>query len=223
MDKIVLEATKRNKIGKQVRALRRQGKLPAVIYGKDVESLPISLDFLEASKILQSVSGTTLVTIDVEGEEYAALVRERQRDVLLRDLLHVDFLAVSLTETVRAQSRISIVGVAPAIKAQNAVITQVMESLEIEALPTDLMELVEVDVSGLESIGDTVLVKDIPLPTGVNVIDDPDSTVAVASAPEILEVEEEEEEEEELELVEGEPEVIEKGKAEEEEEEDEYE
>ncbi|NIP44098.1 MAG: 50S ribosomal protein L25/general stress protein Ctc, partial [Aliifodinibius sp.] len=74
---------------------------------------PISLDFLEASKILQSVSGTTLVTIDVEGEEYAALVRERQRDVLLRDLLHVDFLAVSLTETVRAQSRISIVGVAP--------------------------------------------------------------------------------------------------------------
>ncbi|NIR63789.1 MAG: 50S ribosomal protein L25, partial [candidate division Zixibacteria bacterium] len=75
-----------------------------------------------------------------------------------------------LTETVRAQSRISIVGVAPAIKAQNAVITQVMESLEIEALPTDLMELVEVDVSGLESIGDTVLVKDIPLPTGVNVI-----------------------------------------------------
>jgi large subunit ribosomal protein L25 len=164
------------------------------------------------------VSATTLVTIDVEGEEYSALVRERQRDVILRDLLHVDFLAVSLTETVKAQVRLSIVGVAPAIKAQNAVITQVMESLEIEALPTDLIEFVEVDVSSLEGIGDTMLVKDIPLPKGVSVMDDPDSTVVVASAPEILEVEEEEEEEEELELVEGEPEVIEKGKSDEEEE-----
>lgn len=216
MDRIVLEAKKRERIGKRVKALRRQGRLPAVVYGKGVESLPISLDFREASKILQSVSASTLVTIDVEGEEFSALVRERQRDVILRDLLHVDFLAVSLTETVRAQVRISLVGVAPAIKAQNAVITQVTETLEIEALPTDLIEFVEVDVSGMDSIGDTVLVGDLPLPKGVIILEDLDKTVVVATAPEILEVEEDEEEEE-LELVDGEPEVIEKGKAEEEE------
>lgn len=215
MDRIVLQAKKRTKIGKQVSNLRRNGILPAVIYGKGVESIPIQMDFREASKTLQSVSASTLVTIDVEGQEYAALVRERQRHVILRDLLHVDFLSVSLTETVRAQARVSTVGLAPAIKEQNAIITQVMDSLEIECLPTDLMEQIEVDVSSLLTIGDTVSVKDIPLPKGVVVLDDPEATVVVASAPVALEVEEEEEEE--LELVEGEPEVIEKGKAEDEE------
>ena len=103
MDKIILNATHRDLVGKKVKTLRREGKLPAVLFGHGVESTPILLDLKETSKILSTVGSSTLVTIDLDGDEYAALVRERQRDVLYRTLLHVDFQAISMTETVRTQ------------------------------------------------------------------------------------------------------------------------
>jgi large subunit ribosomal protein L25 len=207
MEKIVLEATHRDVVGKKVKVLRREGKLPAVIFGHGIESTPIVLDLKETTKTLSTVGSSTLVTVKLDGKEHATLVRERQKDIIYRTLLHVDFQAISMTETVRAQVPIHISDVeAPATKTYGAMINTGLELLEIECLPQDLPDRIDIDVSGLIEIGDQILVKDIQLPDGVLVLDDPETLIVVASPP-IAEEEEEEEEEEFLE--EGlEPEVI---------------
>src|ERR1051325_11047198 len=102
MEKVVLNASKRDVIGKQVKALRREGKLPAVIYGRHTDPISINLDAHSASQALAKLTSSSLVTINVDGTEYPALVREKQRDYIKNRLLHVDFLAVSLTEMIRA-------------------------------------------------------------------------------------------------------------------------
>lgn len=207
MERIVLNANRRDVIGKQVKALRREGKLPAVIYGHGVEPTAITLNAHDTNKVLSSVGASTLITIDLDGEEYSVLVRDRQHHVLRRHLLHVDFQALSMTETVHATVAV-VLGEeeAPAVKSYGAMIITGVESLEIECLPSDLVDRVVVDISGLESIGDSILVKDLPVPDGITILDDPETMVVVATAPA---VEEAEEEVEDLEFEEGvEPEVV---------------
>jgi large subunit ribosomal protein L25 len=206
MDKIVIEATGRDVIGKKVKLLRNEGKLPAVIYGKDQEPIAITLDHKSATRILRDVSRASVLTIDVEGKEYTALVRDRQREVLSGEYIHVDFLAISLTETVRTQVNIFIDGVSPAVEEFMAVVMTGLDSIEVEALPTDLPESITVDISGLENIGDTILVRDLVLPKGVECLSEPDDMLVVITAQAAEEVLDEVEElEEDLDL---EPEVI---------------
>jgi len=184
MEKIVIEATRRDVIGKKVKNLRREGKLPAVLFGHGVESTPIVLNLKETTKILSSVGSSTLVTVNLEGAEHAVLVRERQRDILYRTLLHVDFQAVSMTESVRARVPIQIGDEeAPAVETYGAMINTGLDVLEIECLPQDLPDRIHVDVLSLVEIGDSILVSDIELPEGVQVLDDPEALIVVASAP----------------------------------------
>lgn len=207
MEKTVMKANRRVVIGKQVKALRREGKLPAVIYGHGIEPTAITLDALQTNKVLSGIGTSTLITIDLEGEEYSVLVRDRQHHVLLRHLLHVDFQVLSMTETVRASVSV-VLGEedAPAVESYGAMIITGVESLDIECLPSDLIDRIVVDISGLESIGDSILVRDLPVPDGITIMEDPGTMIVVATAPAAEEVEEPEEE---LELEEGaEPEVI---------------
>lgn len=215
MEKIVLEAAVREVTGKKVRFLRREGKLPAVLFGYGVDPTPITLDLKETTKILDSVGSSTLVTVVLEGKEYNVLVRERQRDVIYRTLTHVDFQAVSMTEMVRAQVAIHLINEdeIPAVERYGAIINTGLDVVEIECLPQDLPERIEIDLSKLEEIGDSILVQDLPLPPGVVALEDPEALVVVVSSP-ISEAEIAEEEE--LLEEEVEPEVIEKGKVEEE-------
>src|ERR1044072_435590 len=114
MEKVVLNAAKRDVIGKQVKALRREAKLPAVIYGLHTEPININLDAHSASLALGKLTSSSLVTINVDGTEYPALVREKQRDYIKNRLLHVDFLAVSLDESIRATVSVNFIGVSAA-------------------------------------------------------------------------------------------------------------
>ena len=217
-----MNAQKRDRIGKKVKLLRADGMLPAVIYGRELAGLPITLDLREATKILRNVTSSTLVTLDVDGVEHLTLLRERQRDVLKGTWLHLDFLAVSRTEKIRASVSIVLEGEAPALKTYDALLVTSMDQVEVDALATDLPEFITVDVSGLEEIGDSITVADLDLGDGVDVLNDPEEVMVVVSA-QTAEIEEEEVEEEGLEeeLEEGlsEPEVIEKGKADEDEDE----
>jgi large subunit ribosomal protein L25 len=207
MERIVITANRRDVIGKQVKSLRREGKLPAVIYGHGITPTAITLDARDANKILSGVGASTLITIDLEGDPYSVLVRDRQQHVLHRHLIHVDFQALSMTEKVRASVAL-ILGdeLAPAVADFGAMIITGVESLEIECLPLDLVDRLVVDITGLESIGDSILVKDLAIPDGITILDDPETMVVVATAPAAEDVEEEEEVEE---FEEGaEPEVI---------------
>ncbi len=210
MEKVVLKATKRTVTGKQVQQLRRQGLLPGVVYGYKMEPTPISLDAHNAGLVLPRLTSSSIVTIDLEGKEIAALVRERQKNFIKNLYTHIDFQAVSLTETIRTNVSLHFFGTAPAIKEFQAAIVTNMTEIEVEALPKDLPERVEVDLSKLASLGDAILVKDLPISAGVKVLTDGDEVVVVATATR--------EEVEEAESVEGiEPELsVERGKKEEE-------
>ena len=220
MEKIVLNAEKRKIIGKHVKSLRREGRVPAIIYGSDLESLPITLDMRDTTNTLNKVSGSSILTINVDGEEHATLVREIQQDYIKGTLLHVDFLAISMKEKLRTDVSISLVGEAPVLEEFSAMIMSGIDQIEVECLPQDLPAVIEVDVSHLEELGQVIYVKDIPAIPDVEFLTDPEELVAVASAikEEVVEVEEEEELLEEAELG-AEPEVIEQGKKEEDEEE----
>lgn len=211
MEEIVLQATTREIVGKQVRALRREGKLPAVIYGHHLGALPISLDFHDANRALAGVAGSQLITVVIDGtNKQITLIREKQRDPITGRLLHVDFLAVSMTEKLRAMVRINLVGEAPAVKNFDAIMVTGQEEVEVESLPGDLPESIEVDLAVLKEIGDGIHVRDLPVLSGVEILTDPNEMIVLMTAPSVAPVEEAEEAE-----VSGEPEVIERGKREE--------
>ncbi len=183
MDKVILKAVKRDVTGKQVKAMRREGQLPAVIYGRHLEPIAISLEAHAASLVMSKLSSSSLVTIDLEGKEYPALVRERQRNFIKGNLTHIDFMAVDLTEKIRATVRLEFVGVSGAVKDYNAVLVKNIEKLEVECLPTDLPERLAIDIAALAQVGNSIRVRDLVISDAIRILNDEDETIAVAAAP----------------------------------------
>ncbi|MPM12640.1 General stress protein CTC [bioreactor metagenome] len=211
MDKYVIEATKRDVIGKKVGVLRREGKLPGVIYGHKFDAMPIIMDSKTTTKILNSVTSSSIVTLVIDGKEHAALVRERQMDYIRNQFIHVDFQAVSQTEKIRAKVGVILTGLAPAIKDFNGVVVEGLDAIEVEALPKDLPERFVIDLSKLAAIGDAIHVKDVEVPANVEIVEDGEAMIVLITSPAAEEVE--------VATGEGdvvEPEVIEKGKKDEE-------
>jgi large subunit ribosomal protein L25 len=182
MQKVVLKATKREVLGKKVGALRRAGKLPAVLYGHGVKSTPIMLDAHEATLRLSHLTSSSLVMIELDGTVHPALVREKQRDYLKNRLLHLDFQVISMTEKVTTKVGIELTGTAPAVKEFSAVIVTVLNELEVECMPQDLPERVVIDISGLAEIGAGIHVRDVVISDQVKILDDPAEMIVVATA-----------------------------------------
>jgi large subunit ribosomal protein L25 len=205
-----INASRRLITGKQVKSLRREGLVPAIIYGHKIDPILISLDAREASHILPALTSSQLLEVNLEGISHNVLVREKQRHPVNGHLLHVDFQEISMTERLRTNVQIDYFGDAPAIKNYNGIVVTNLEEVEIEALPANLPERILVDLKVLKGIGDVIRVKDIHLPAEVEVLNDPDEIVAIVTPPAM---------EEEVVAAGGEsvePEVIEKGKKEEE-------
>lgn len=214
MEKVVLKANKRDVIGKQVKAMRREGQLPAIMYGRHVENpISIVLDARDTARTLAKASSSSIVMIELDGQEYPALVREKQRDYIKNRLLHVDFLVVSLTEKLTAYVGIELTGLSLAVKDYNAVLVNGLNEIEVECLPADLPEKIVVDLGALAKVGDVIHVSDLVLSDKVKVLSSPEEMIVIATAAKVEEVVEAA-----AAPVAGaeEPEVIEKGKKEEE-------
>jgi len=205
MERIELKSATRTIYGKQVKRLRAESQIPAVVYGPDMSSQSIQIDERGLVRVLREAGATALIDlyIDDGSEPHVVLAREIQRDSLTGRALHVDFYEVRLTETVRTMPRLEFVGKSPAAEAGLGVLIHGMTSVEVECLPTELISSIEVDVSVLETLEDVITVSDLPVPDSVTVIADPGEMVA-SVVPTRMEVIEEEEEEEEFELEEGE-------------------
>lgn len=216
MSELVIYAKKRDLIGKRVNRLRREGKIPAIIYGSKMEPLPITLNLREASKTLAAATASSLVTIKVDGKDHIVLVREKQKNFIRNELLHVDFQAVSMTEKIRASVSVITHGVSLAVKDMSAVLVNGLTEIEVLAFPQDLPESFVVDISSLAELGSSITVSDLDIPENVEILSNPEDVIITATGK----TEEAEVEEEELELDEDgtEPEVIERGKREEDEE-----
>ncbi len=211
MEKVVINASPRTVIGKKVGVLRREGKLPGVLYGHNFTATPIIMDLRQASKVLHSVTGSSIVTIDLDGKEHAVIVREKQRNFIRGTFLHIDFQVISLTEKIRTNVSIELVGLSPAVKDFNGLIVTGIDKLEVECLPQYLPEKITVDISSLLKIGDGIFVRDLQLDSNITIFNHEDEQLVHITAQKA----EEEEVVEEAAAVE-EPEIIEKGKKEEE-------
>ncbi len=217
MEGIELQANPRSVTGKQVKRLRQEGFIPAIIYGYGIDPISVKFEAVEFSKAVSKAGTSTAVQVHVEGESepLLAIFRDVQYDPIRRSVIHADLQALNVKETVRVPVSIVLVGQAPAVEEQGAVLLQVLNEVEIEALPTALIPFLEIDVTGLTEIGQSIAVGDIDTPEGVTILTSPDETVAqITYIEEVTEEEEEALEEAPLSL--GEVEVIGRGKEEEE-------
>ena len=224
-DQIVIQAEKRTVKGKKVSTLRREGILPGIIYGKIgkkfMDPIMVQMDLHSSSQIIKTLTQSSLVRIEVEGKQYPVVLREIQKDIIYGTLRHVDFMALDLSQKLQTSVPIELVGEAPAASNLSFVVMTGISELEIECLPQDMPERIEVDAGSLVDTDSVILVKDLKLSDNIDILTPEDEMIAGVT---YVVIEEEPEEEAEGELAElldedAEPEVIEKGKQEEEEEE----
>jgi large subunit ribosomal protein L25 len=211
-DKIEIEAEVRSAVGTGVKALRRSGKVPAVVYGHNIKAISIQVDAREVGNTLRKIGRNTLITLNVDGGSKMVLTREIQRDPIRRTIQHIDFYEVNMTEKITASIRVLTVGEPADVKSGAGVLLQERDTLQIEALPTDLIDSVTIDISNMK-IDDVVRVNDIVVPAGVRFLEEPEEDVvrvtrfveakveevAGAEAPEVEVIEKGKKEEEEAE------------------------
>jgi large subunit ribosomal protein L25 len=173
-----LAATPRTVTGKQVGQLRRQGILPAVIYGPGTQPQSIQLNTREASKVLRRVHGAELIDLELEGQTRKVLVHDLQRDAIRGDFLHADLYVVDMARPIRVHLPIHLVGASPAVVSLSGILVRGIADLEVECLPGDLIKQVEADLGVLKEIGNSLHVRDLTLPSTIKVLTDPDEQVA---------------------------------------------
>jgi large subunit ribosomal protein L25 len=196
------------------RSLRARGQIPAVIYGHDRQPQSLALNARDLDKMLGHIQAeSTVIEVTIDGQTSKTLIREIQRHPIKRQILHVDFQALVAGEKVTVNIPITLIGTPEGVKLEGGVLEQSLRELEIEVDPSSIPDHVEIDVSALK-IGDSIHVSDIKLPEGVEVLDDPETSVAVCAAPRAV-IEEAPAAEGAAPEAAAEPEVIGKGPAEE--------
>ena len=179
MKAIELRAQPRTLIGKQVKTLRHQALVPGVVYGRHIEPLAVQFDYKELLVALNRAGTSAAVQLQVTGtpEPYLTIFRDIQHHPIRRDVSHVDLQALSLDETVQVSVNVALVGEAPIIVDGEGVLMQLLNEVTIEALPTALIAVIEVDISGLTEVGQTITVGDLVVPEGVTILTSPEDTV----------------------------------------------
>lgn len=212
---IALSGTPRERLGKGgARTARREGKIPAVLYGHGETPVPVSIVARDLDLALREhKGGNPIVHLAVSGGEYTALIRDVQYDPMTHHILHLDFQHISLTETIEVKVNVHLTGIPTGVKDGGGILETILREIEVRCLPTAIPASIDVDVSAL-NIGDSIHVRDLSVPN-VTILADADSTVATVVPPTVMEEKPAEA------AVEGapaaaEPEVITKGKKEEE-------
>jgi large subunit ribosomal protein L25 len=210
-----LDAQVRMVFGKKCGALRRQGLVPGVVYGPKIEPIHVQILDRPLYLMLLKAGGTHLINLTVDGKIYPVLAREVQRDVVRGNILHVDLLAVDMTAKIHAEIPIHFINESPAVAARLGIQVNGANSIEIDALPGDLPDHIDIDLSSLVNFNDAIYVRDLDLGGNIEIVSEPDEMIVRISA---LAAEEEEVAEAAEEVTSAEPEVIGRGKKEEEEE-----
>ena len=186
---ISLNAKIRKESGKKTRVLKESGKIPAVVYGPGVKNISLEIDQLEFKKVFKKAGESSLIDLKVDKEKRPVLIHEIQRDPVSDKIIHIDFFQASLKEEVEVTVPLVFEGAAPAIKDLGATLVKNMLEIQVKALPQNLPHEIKVNVEGLKSIGDHILVKNLPLAEGVKVSKKPDEIVVSISAAEKVEEE----------------------------------
>ena len=181
MGNVVLQAKNREKAGSaESRRIRKAGRIPAVIYGRSGKAVSIDLDSSEFIKSTKGISESTIVKVDVSGSQnksYDAFVKDTQRNILDGKILHIDFYEVESGVALRAKVSIILNGNPIGVR-EGGMLENPVHEIEIECLPKDLPERIEIDISGLKA-NQSLHVRDIPLAEGVKLLSNPDQVVAL--------------------------------------------
>jgi large subunit ribosomal protein L25 len=205
--RIGISATPRTQEVK-AKELRRQDKVPAVLYGRDYASRALQFDYLAALRVVQQAGTSQLVMLDVEGDdqEHMVLIRQIQRDPVTEAILHLDLYRLVAGVAVTTEVPVVQRGVAPVIESLGGIVNQLLDTLEIECMPSNMPQYLELDVSGLVDFSSFLTVADIEVPEGVEILVAPDTELIRVLTPRS---EEELEEAATISVEEGEEEVVE--------------
>jgi len=170
--------------------LRRDGIIPGVLYGPDFEPINVQMPWTDLRLALRDAGGSSILELKIDGESYSALVRNVHRAPVTGAVQHVDFYRVRMDVEIHTDVRITLVGESKALEAAGGMVMQEMNTVELQCLPANLPAHIEVDVTGLTEIGQSILVSDLPALEGVRYMADPHAVVAAASyatAPQVVE------------------------------------
>lgn len=181
-DTITLKLSERKELGKAVKALRRDGQVPANIYERGKDSVAVTAPFVEITKIYKQAGKHHPVELLVEGKKHLAMIKDVDLDPVKNTLRHVAFHAVNKNETVEAEIPVKIDGEIPAERV-SLMVLQTLDTVEVEALPGNLPDELLVDGTRLVEIGDKLTVADIKVPADVVITTDPEQTIAVVEEP----------------------------------------
>lgn len=185
MTKYVLKAQKRDLVGSKVKNLRKSGITPAVVFGKSVESLSLAVNAVEFLKVYRQAGETNLIWLKIDGEtkERPTLIKSMSFGPVKNEVLNIDFHQVNLKEKVNAFVPIELIGESELIHSGQAILSQNLNEIEVECLPTDIPEKFEIDTVILKEIGDSIKVSDIKVSSDVEIKTDLDSIVVSLSEP----------------------------------------
>ncbi len=178
-----LAVTTREKFGRAVAGTRREGLIPAEVYGRGLQNLHISVSAKDFKKVFKEAGTNTLITIALGGEKYPTLVHDIQRHYLTGEVNHIDFYRVRMDEKIKAKVPLEFIGEAVGVKEKGGILNKSMQEIEIESLPADLPHRLSIDLKPLDEINKSVYVKDIQVPKGVKILIDPETAVATVKAP----------------------------------------
>lgn len=217
---LTIKCERRDVFGKNAsRRLRREGKVPAVLYGGNDPNTHLALQKKDIFGILRSESGeNTIFKTSFDSESIDTMIKEWQIDPVTDEILHIDLIQIAMDKAVRVSVPISVAGEAVGVKTEGGFVDLVTREVEVECLPGDIPEYIEVDISGLH-LHQSFKIEDLSSPSGVEIVSEPQTLVVLIEAPtkeEEIVPEAEEEEEVEVMAEEEQPEVIKKEKEEEE-------
>ena len=180
-DQLLLNATLGRTEGTRAsRRLRREGRIPAVVYGLDNDPVSVSVAWPDLRQALNTDAGlNVLITLDIEGERQLSVVKDLQRHPVRRDVIHVDFLRVTTDQEIEVDVPLVLVGEALEVTRANGMVDQTLYTLTVSAKPGDVPDEIEVDISEL-TLGDSIKVGDVTLPPGVVTSTDLDDSVATS-------------------------------------------
>jgi large subunit ribosomal protein L25 len=189
-EKLQIGAKNRDLVTTSPKAVRREGFIPAVLYGHNVESTNLSVPSNEFEKLFRKAGESTLIELTTEdGKVHNVLIQEVQRHFLTTKPIHVDFLQVNMTETLKATVALEFIGESLAVKAEGGVLVKVLNEVEVECLPMDLHHNIEVDISAIKNFSDHITVKDLKVSSKVKILTDGDEVVAKVQPPRNVEAE----------------------------------
>lgn len=185
MKKHTLVANKREALGRKVKKVRATGQIPATVYGKNVKSVSVSVPADKFVQMYDEVGETGLIELLIEDKKGAiglpagrqVLIHNVQKDPVTWSILHVEFHQVDLKVKVHANVPLVTIGESPAVTQKKGVVLTILDEIEVEALPTDLPEKIEVDIRSLSDVNAEVKVGDLMIPEGVTVLSDASLTV----------------------------------------------